>query len=429
MTLTLWAAAVVALLGVLILAHELGHFLVAKLFGVKVLRFSFGFGPRLFGFTAGSTEYRLSLFPLGGYLRLLGEDPSEVVPEHDYERALFARPLWQRYAIVVAGPLFNLILPVGIYFIHYVGPEDAALADHRHGDRRPARGQGGAFARRSRRNRGRQVRSLLGRAGRNHRRFAGQDHALRHPARQRLRRTRRHHRDQRAQGAAQPERNGGMDWRLAALPAARGRHHRSDLARGAGRPANLRLHHFGQRLAGFPLGRVRSRRGPRGRLSAAHHLFARHPFGRALRPRGNSRAGRRRGHSAAVLAPSGGRRYDTGIQSSELFVYSVEPGSPADRIGLRRGDQLLELDGQPILHWNILRQRWPPNPSAPSASYGPRQAAFATRPPSSKSCAPSWMPTARKSSAWSSAPPIASPGRPRIKFPCATDSSMPSGTP
>ena len=75
----------------------------------------------LFSFTAGATEYRFSLFPLGGYLRLLGEDPSEAVPEHDYERALFARPLWQRYAIVVAGPLFNLLLPVGIYFIHYVG--------------------------------------------------------------------------------------------------------------------------------------------------------------------------------------------------------------------------------------------------------------------------------------------------------------------
>ena len=120
MTLALWAAAVIALLGVLILAHELGHFLVAKLFGVKVLRFSFGFGPRLFGFTAGATEYRLSLFPLGGYLRLLGEDPSEQVPEHDRERALCARPLWQRYAIVIAGPLFNLILPVGI-ICAYVG--------------------------------------------------------------------------------------------------------------------------------------------------------------------------------------------------------------------------------------------------------------------------------------------------------------------
>jgi len=65
MTLALWTAAVVALLGVLILAHELGHFLVAKLFGVKVLRFSLGFGPKLFTFTVGATEYRLSLFPFG----------------------------------------------------------------------------------------------------------------------------------------------------------------------------------------------------------------------------------------------------------------------------------------------------------------------------------------------------------------------------
>ena len=109
MTLGLWAAAVIALLGVLILAHELGHLLVAKLFGVKVLRFSLGFGPRLFGFTVGQTEYRLSLFPLGGYIRLLGEDPSELVPQHEVERALYARPLWQRYAIVVAGPLFNIL--------------------------------------------------------------------------------------------------------------------------------------------------------------------------------------------------------------------------------------------------------------------------------------------------------------------------------
>jgi regulator of sigma E protease len=58
-----------------------------------------------------------------------------------------------------------------------------------------------------------------------------------------------------------------------------------------------------------------------------------------------------------VLDASGGRHYATGIEPSELFVYSVEPGSPADRIGLRRGDQLLELDGRPLLHWNLLRQR------------------------------------------------------------------------
>ena len=87
MSLLFWAAAVVALLGVLILVHELGHFVFAKLFDVKVLRFSLGFGPRLFGFTRGETEYRLSLVPLGGYVRLLGEDPGEPIPPIDRQRA------------------------------------------------------------------------------------------------------------------------------------------------------------------------------------------------------------------------------------------------------------------------------------------------------------------------------------------------------
>jgi regulator of sigma E protease len=113
--------AVVALLGVLILVHELGHFLFAKLFGVKVLRFSLGFGPRLIGVVPAATEYRLSLVPLGGYVRLLGEDPSEPVAEIDRHRTLYSKPLWQRYAIVVAGPAFNLLLPIAIYFVHFMG--------------------------------------------------------------------------------------------------------------------------------------------------------------------------------------------------------------------------------------------------------------------------------------------------------------------
>ena len=68
---------IVLLLGGLIFVHELGHFLVAKSLGVKVVRFSIGFGPRLFGFTRGETEYRISLLPLGGYVKMAGDDPSE----------------------------------------------------------------------------------------------------------------------------------------------------------------------------------------------------------------------------------------------------------------------------------------------------------------------------------------------------------------
>ena len=120
-SLLVWAVAVLVLLGVLILVHELGHFIFARLFDVKVLRFSLGFGPRLFGFTHRETEYRLSLVPLGGYVRLLGEDPGEPIPPIDRPRALAAKPLWQRYTVVVAGPLFNMLLPLLIYFVHYAG--------------------------------------------------------------------------------------------------------------------------------------------------------------------------------------------------------------------------------------------------------------------------------------------------------------------
>ena len=71
----------IAVLGLLIFVHELGHFLVAKRSGVTVLRFSLGFGPRLFGFKRGDTDYCLSLIPLGGYVKMLGEEPGEEIDE------------------------------------------------------------------------------------------------------------------------------------------------------------------------------------------------------------------------------------------------------------------------------------------------------------------------------------------------------------
>ena len=160
-----WAVAVLVLLGVLILVHELGHFIFARLFDVKVLRFSLGFGPRLFGFTHRETEYRLSLVPLGGYVRLLGEDPGEPIPPIDRPRALAAKPLWQRYTVVVAGPLFNMLLPLVIYFVHYAGQRTllpptigTVLPDL------PA-ATAGLLPGRPRGDRGRPPRPLLGRAG------------------------------------------------------------------------------------------------------------------------------------------------------------------------------------------------------------------------------------------------------------------------
>jgi regulator of sigma E protease len=105
----------ILLLGILIFAHELGHFLVAKLSGVKVLKFSLGFGPKVVGRRFGETEYLLSLFPLGGYVKMLGEEPGEELLEEERARAFNFQPLFKRALIVLAGPVFNILLTYIIF--------------------------------------------------------------------------------------------------------------------------------------------------------------------------------------------------------------------------------------------------------------------------------------------------------------------------
>ena len=104
------------LIGPLITIHELGHFLVAKAFKVKVLRFSIGFGPRLLGFTYGETEYQIAALPLGGYVKMAGDDPSEPSRPADRRRGFLDQPPWKRSLIALAGPFTNLAFPVLIYF-------------------------------------------------------------------------------------------------------------------------------------------------------------------------------------------------------------------------------------------------------------------------------------------------------------------------
>lgn len=97
-------------IGVVIFIHELGHLLVAKLFNIRVLAFSLGFGKRLWGFTSGETEYKLSLVPLGGYVKLSGEHAGEE--ETSDPRDFVNRPRWQRILVYLAGPLMNVILAI-----------------------------------------------------------------------------------------------------------------------------------------------------------------------------------------------------------------------------------------------------------------------------------------------------------------------------
>jgi len=123
---TIFTMAIV--LGFLILIHEFGHFAVAKYFGVKVEVFSIGFGKRLLGITKGETDYRISAIPLGGYVKMSGENPMDARSGDPGE--FLSHPRWQRFLVAIAGPAMNIMLAValltGVYMVHY---EYAAVVD------------------------------------------------------------------------------------------------------------------------------------------------------------------------------------------------------------------------------------------------------------------------------------------------------------
>ncbi len=111
----------VVLVGVLIFVHELGHFVCAKIFGVKVLKFSLGFGPRIASIKRGDTEYVIAALPFGGYVHMLGESPTDKPTKADEGRAFSDQALWKRMLIVLAGPTMNLVFPLLLYFVVFLG--------------------------------------------------------------------------------------------------------------------------------------------------------------------------------------------------------------------------------------------------------------------------------------------------------------------
>ena len=121
------AAAFIVLIGIMVVVHELGHFVVAKLCGVRVQAFSFGFGPRLFGFKYGDTDYKVCLLPLGGFVKMTGEEPGQnmdlpvgrqEVIEND-PGAFTSHPRWQRMLIGFAGPVANFILALALMIFYF----------------------------------------------------------------------------------------------------------------------------------------------------------------------------------------------------------------------------------------------------------------------------------------------------------------------
>lgn len=116
-----WIAVFAAVLGSMVVVHEFGHFIVAKFFGIRVEVFSVGFGKRLWGFKRGDTDYRLSLIPLGGYVKMAGENLDEQITGEPYE--FMSKPKWQRFCVAIAGPVMNILMALAIpavtSMIHY----------------------------------------------------------------------------------------------------------------------------------------------------------------------------------------------------------------------------------------------------------------------------------------------------------------------
>lgn len=107
-------------LGLLVLVHEFGHFLVARLANVKVMVFSLGFGKKLFSYRRGETEYAISAFPLGGYVKMLGESGDDEISEDEADRSYSNKPPLVKMAIAFAGPFFNVLFAGFLFYLIFV---------------------------------------------------------------------------------------------------------------------------------------------------------------------------------------------------------------------------------------------------------------------------------------------------------------------
>jgi len=335
------------MVGLLVTVHELGHFLAAKAVGVKVLRFSVGFGPALLRLRGRETEYQVGLIPLGGYVRMLGDDPTVPVSEEDRDRAFGARPLAQRLLVVLAGPAANLLCPLVVYFAFFAGHTrlpaavigdvlaggPAAMAGLEPGDRVLAINDRAIrywedLEEAVDEHAGQTVRLKLERRGDTLYRYVT-------PRRTVIRGRAGEHEGKGLIGIVQAPfaaRIGVLD---AASPAAR-----AGLATG-----DLVISVNGRSVESY--GELESALRRRWQRAEVAYLRPRRV------PLGFADVRILDAGLADLVAERGAK---SGIASAELFLARVDPGSPAERAGLRPGDLLTTLDGAPLTHWLLLEQ-------------------------------------------------------------------------
>lgn len=346
------------LVGVLVLIHELGHFVAAKLLDVKVVTFSIGYGRPIVRVKLGETDYQIGAFPLGGYTRILGiESSSADDPEQraDAGRSFSARPLWQRLIIVLAGPAANLVLPVIIYFVFFAGHTTlpaaqigdvfdggaAARAGIEPGDRvleingRTVR-YWEELENTVRSSAGKELRLRVSRNGKTFERYVT-------PIEETV-----HDRD----GHTQRVGWAGIT-HAPFVPIVGIVDGQSPAARAGMRTGDLIISVDGQAVQNWrdvqrALGKfVR-------RTSIVYFRGAEVPGVpqvELLTP----------GFADLVpetrVADTLERQSYTGLEHAEMFIARVDAGSPADSAGLHIGDLVVALDGKPVLHWHDLDQR------------------------------------------------------------------------
>jgi regulator of sigma E protease len=357
------------LVGPLVVIHELGHFAAAKLLDVKVLRFSIGYGRPLVRVRLGETEYQLALFPLGGYVRILGIEGENAnqsgslpaVARHDVGRSFASRPLWQRLVIVFAGPAANLMLPIAIYFAIYAGHTmlpAAVIGDVR---------DGGAAARAGLEP-GDRVLEIDGHAVRY---WEDIESAVQgSPGKELHLRISRNGKvferyvtplEQRVWSKDRDGRVSSQGWidiaHVPSLPLIGVIDAQSPAARAGLRTGDLIVSIDGQPVRNWS--------------DVQHHLGRLAHRASIVYFRGTELSGTPQvrllsaGFADVVPTQLEGtpRQTYTGLEHAEMFVARVDPGSPANTAGLHAGDLIVALDDKPVVHWLDLDQRLQAQPT------------------------------------------------------------------
>ena len=329
-------------ISVVVFFHELGHLLVGKAVGVKAIRFSIGFGPKLFGFIAGETEYRVSLLPLGGYVKFAGDNPYEEVAPQDRGRGFLEQPPWKKGVIAFAGPAANFALAVALYFVVFAAPHQdlaakvgyvkpqspAAQAGLRSGDRilridgEPVEGWS-ALQEKIRAHAGQPLTMEVDRGGaRETLRIVPAVHEETNPIE-----TVKHGRI----GISAVPRAAQVTVISPDSPAAR---------------AGLQTFDKVLKLDGSPIAsweqlqQQLASRGDAVTLEVIRPLPVQAPGGTLWSEKPMS---------LTMPAPEKTGAY--GLEASDLTLFAVQPGGAADEAGLRRGDRVLAVNGKPALSW------------------------------------------------------------------------------